>query len=547
MKKKLDPIVQGWFVVGSLVLLNILGLGLFWRADLTRDHRFSLSKATIDTVSNLEDPLTIRAYFTSDLPPPANTLNRDVKDLLDAYHAASKGKIRYEFIDPQSQETDEDKEKKKEIKVDIFGRALREATSVERELMAEGIRPVDVPVIEDDEPSTKRAYRALLLRYRDKKEVIPMVAGVDGLEYEMTTLIRKLTRKKAPVIALLSGHGGPNDDGKLKQLTTLLKEVYDVQDLDLSDKKEIPDDIAALIVAGPKTPLSEQEQRAIDQFIMKGHAVAFLLGAVDPDLNELKPVELNHGLGSMLEKYGVRIEGGLVLDAECAPMAVSQQHGAMMIRQQVRYPFIPVPRALDPKHPLTQGLTQVVFPFMSPLKVVLPEDSKVKADVLVRSSPKSWVKMPPYDLNPLQRWSAADLGQEGEHILMVALSGPIHSAFVEDPEEAKESIDPSDVQGIAKAENARILVAGGQGMIEDQFLGRPNQVLALNLIDWLVQDEALLAVRARGLKAAPLEKTSSAKRSAAKYANILGLPLLFIGFGIVRWRMREARRTQVTL
>lgn len=547
-KKTFDPFVLGAFVVGSLVLLNILGLSFFGRADLTRDGRFSLADATRETLDGLEDPLTIRAYFTADLPPPANNLNRDVKDLLDAYHAASKGKIRYEFIDPLAEETDEDKEKKKDIKVDIFGRALREATSVEQELGAQGIRATEVPVIENDEPTTKRAYRALTLSYGEEQEVIPLVPRVEGLEYELTTLIRKMTRETAPKVALLTGHEGPSPTEGLSRLTAILKEMYDFVELDLTATPEIPEDIVAIIVAGPKTPLSPAEQRALDQFIMKGRSVAFLLGEVNPDLQTVQPNPLDHGLTGMLEKYGVRIEEGLVIDAECAPMAVSQQRGGMMIQQQVRYPFIPVPKALDPDHPLTRGLTQVVFPFMSPLTILPDLPEGVTAEALVKSSEKAWVKTPPYDLNPLQRWNSADLGPGGEKSLIVTLSGKIPSAFVA-PGAEVSSIDPADPNagGLDAATNARVLIAGGHQMVMDDFLSRANQVLALNLIDWLAQDEALLAVRSRGLTAEPLDEISSEKRSTAKYLNILGLPLLFVGYGVIRWRLRESRRSKVSL
>lgn len=543
-KKTLDPFVMGIFVVGSLVLVNLLGLSIFSRLDLTRDGRFSLSDATISSLADLEDPLTIRAYFTADLPPPANNLNRDVKDLLDAYHAASKGKIRYEFIDPLAKETDEDKEKKKDVKVDIFGRTLREATSVEQELGTQGIRATEVQVVENDELSTRRAYRALALSYGDKKEVIRTVPSVEGLEYELTTLVRKMARQSAPKVALVGGHGGSTPAEGLSRLAALLGEMYEFVELDLTQDPTIPEDIQALIIAGPKTPFSEAEQRAIDQFIMKGRSVAFLLGEVDPNLQQLQPNPLDHGLTAMVEKYGVRIEKGLIIDAECAPMSVAQQRGGMMIQQQVRYPFIPVPRALDPDHPLTQGLTQVAFPFMSPLSVLpdLPEGEK--AEVLVRSSEKSWVKGEPYDLNPLQQWGQATLGEGMTRPMIVALSGKIPSAFV-DGATGLESVDPAE--GLSQAENARVLVAGGHSMVKDDFLTRGNQVLSLNLIDWLAQDDALLAVRSRDLSAAPLDKVSSGTRSMAKYLNILGLPLLFVGFGVLRWRLREARRNRVKL
>ncbi|MBC7792509.1 MAG: ABC transporter permease, partial [Clostridia bacterium] len=93
----------------------------------------------------------------------------------------------------------------------------------------------------------------------------------------------------------------------------------------------------------------------------------------------------------------------------------------------------------------------------------------------------------------------------------------------------------------------RILVAGGSAFIQDQFGGKANEAFILNMVDWLVMDEAMLSVRSRGLAAAPLEEISDGGRNAMKLANIVGLPFAFVAFGLVRWRLREGRRSKVTL
>jgi len=548
--KGFDPVVLALTVIGSLVLLNILGLSIFSRVDLTQEKRFTLSEATKNTLGDLEDNLTVRAYFTKDLPPPANTLARDVKDLLDSYYAAGKGKLRYEFIDPSAKESDEDKEKKQDIKVDIFGRAVREATGVEQELAAQGIEARSIQVIENDEPSTRRAYRALLLSYGDKQEVIPEVGSAEGLEYEMTSLILKMSRKKAPKVAVLVGHEGPTEKEGLSKLAGLLRETYDYTEIDLNELKVVPEDVAALIVVGPKTPLSEAEQRAIDQFIMKGKSVAFLVGEVNPELRTLTQNPLDHGLTSMLSKYGVEVEKGLVLDAECAPMTVAQQRGGMMLQQQIRYPLIPLPRALKQDNPLTQGLPGVALPFISPLKIDLPEGSQTSAKAVIESSERAWVQQPPYNLDPLQRWETSSLGAPSKQTLMVTLTGPMKSAFASAATPTlQESVDPAEIkeQGLQATENARVLIAGSQSIVQDDYFTGANPILSLNLLNWLSQDEALLAVRSRQLGVAVLDKASSEARSTAKYINILGLPLLFVGFGLIRWRRREKRRATVTL
>ena len=520
-------------VLGSLVFLNLIGLTTFSRLDLTSDRQFSLSSATVSTVTSLTDPLTIRAYFTADLPPPYGAHARYVRDLLEEYFARSGGNVRYEFVDPVSTETEEDKEKKKELKRDLFGRAVREQTSVERELAALGIQPVQVRVNEGDKVEVKRAYMGIAASYAGKQEVIPVVQDTAGLEYDLTTMIRKLASPSRPKVALLTGHDGPDPNKELARALGLLRQLYDVGTLDLSTAKTIPSDTTALLVVAPRKPLSAEEQQAIDQFITQGGSTAFFLDAVKTDLTDLRTEDANHGLSDMLKAYGVRIEPGLVLDAECATMTVAHQQGFMRIQEPVHYPFMPQPKSLDREHPLTRGLAAVVLPFVSPLSVTAPERPDLKVDVLVQSSPQSWVQMPPYDLNPLRRWTRDEVGEQGARKLMVALSGVIPSA--------------SAAASNAEAKPGRIVVAGGATFMTEQFFSAGNEALLLNVVDWLAHDDALLAVRTRGLRAAPLKEVSEGTRRWIKYANIMGVPALCVAFGVIRWRRREARRSRVSI
>src|SRR5215471_18171922 len=151
-------------VIGSLVLLNVLCVRLFGRVDFTRDRIYTLSKASRDTMGALEEPVTVTAYFTEKLPAPYAGNARYIRDLLEEYRAASKGKLSFEFIDPTTQETAKDKEKKREEKQDIFGRRFREQTSVEKELGEVGVQPVEIRVVEADQFQTKRAYMGLVIR-----------------------------------------------------------------------------------------------------------------------------------------------------------------------------------------------------------------------------------------------------------------------------------------------------------------------------------------------------------------------------------------------
>lgn len=545
VKKSVDRTVLLVAVIGGLVFLNIIGVAIFGRIDMTRDGQFTLSKASSKALAVLEDPVTVRAYFTKDLPPPYSSNARYVKDLLDEYYNNSGGMFSYEFIDPVSEETDEDKDKKKDVKQDIFGRQVREPTSIEQELTSLGVPPVQVRVNEDDKLEIKRAYMGIAVKYRDKQEVIPVVQQTAGLEYDLTTLIRKMSRTKIPKVAFITGHQGPDPQEDLSHVHSLLGQLYEVTNVDLTSESEVPEDVDAALVVGPKTPFTASERDALEGFVAAGHSVAFLLDTVQPDLKTLQTEDAEHGLNELLAKYGVEVDQGLVLDPACATINIQQQRGFMRIAQPVRYPYMPLVKNLDGQHPLTRGLSQVAFPFASPIKVTAAEGGAVKVDRLVRSSSDSWVVNPPYNLDPLQRWTKDMASDQSPRNLVVTLSGPLGSPAPAPL--ASEGEEEEEEEEVATVANARILVAGGSAFMTDQFMSRTNEALVMNLFDWLVLDEDLLAVRSRGLAAATIEELDDGERQSIKLLNIAGIPVGFAAFGVVRWRLREKKRREVKL
>ncbi|MEW5851386.1 MAG: GldG family protein [Myxococcota bacterium] len=526
-------------IAGSLVLLNVLSIRAFARADLTKDNIYTLSPASRDTVSSLEENVAISAYFTEDLPPPYSSNARYVRDLLEEYRAHSKGKLGFEFIDPSTQETEEDKEKKKDVKRDIFGRRVREQTSVEKDLATAGVQPVEIRVVEEDQAQTKRAYMGLVIKYQDKKEVIPVVQDTRTLEYDITSLIRKMTRTKVPVLGIVQGHDEPAMHEHFNKLQALLSQIYTLKPLDLSGKESVDDDVDGLFILGPKTAFKPNELKAVDQFIMKGKAAAFFVDALRVDTRTFQSEDVDHGLAQLLATYGVTVGDQLVADVQSAQLNVQERRGFMVVSMPVPYPFIPLVQRLEGDSAITSGLTGLAIPFVTSLTLNAPEGAT--GQVLARSSKKSWLEQKPYNIDPRRDWRNESPTFTGPHNLMVQVSGKLKSHFAS---EAGMSTSPTAGPLLGESQGeARVIVASGSAMAQDDFMGRPNQALILNVVDWMLLDPALLAMRARGLTEAPLEADlSEARRNTVKFGNVLGVPLLLALFGIVRWRMRESSR-----
>jgi len=526
--------------IGSLILLNIIGLRAFARFDVTRDKTYTLSKASKDTMRALQDPIHVKAYFTEKLPAPYSGNARYVRDLLEEFRAASKGQLGFEFIDPMSQETAHDKEAKKEMKRDIFGRTFREPTSVEKELASTGVQPVEIRVVESDQMQTKRAYMGIVITYQEKKEVIPVVQDTRTLEYDLTSLIRKMTRPKTPVIAMLQGHGEPKLEERLSRLQRVLSQTYQVKPLDLSSKDKVDQDVDALLVLGPAQPLKENELKAIDQFLMQGKSAAFFLDSVQVDLKTFQPTPVEHGLTALLASYGIVLDDKLVADAQSAHLNIQERRGFMIVSMPTPYPFIPQLTHLEGDSPITKGLTGVAFPFVTSVAATPAEGRLVS--ILAKSSPRSWLEQKPYNIDPRRDWREETVSLTGPYTLMVQVNGKLPSHFAQEAQASGGSL-------LAESQSeARVIAVGGSALFWDDFMARPNQALLLNVADWLLLDPALLAMRTRGLAEAPLQpEISDATRAAVKYGNTFGLPLLLVLYGIVRWRMREARRATVTV
>lgn len=528
--KSWDRTIWTLSIVASLICANVVGLAYFGRLDWTADKQFTLSQATKKALASLPEPVTIRAYFTADLPPPYGTQTRYVRDLLDAYYAAGRGKIRFEFIDPGQQISVEHEGPQEAMGKDVFGRTVNKPTAMEQELEAKGIVPVQVRVNASDKLEVKRAFMGMALSLGEKQEVIPVITETTGLEYDLTTLLRKMSRHDTQRLGVLTGHDGV-DAKAMGRAMGALSEMYAVSEVSFEDVKadENPlEGLDALLVVGPKNALSPMELGAIRGFIGQGHAVGLFAGPVQSDLQTLTVTDNAAGLDTLFAELGVEVQPGLVLDAECATLNVQQQAGFMRVAQPVNYPFVGQSARLDSSH-VTSGLDKVMLPFMGPVAIRAGGHPDVKSQMWVQSSPKAWVQAPPFDLNPMQRWTPdpAQLHAQG---LVVALEGPL-------------MVPPgSDAEATKAAGNARVVIAAGHDFLLDTYLQKSNEALLLNMADWLMHDDDLLAVRTRGLSTAPLAQVSASKREAIKLGNIVGLPMAFVALGLMRWRRRENRR-----
>ncbi|UCD90568.1 MAG: Gldg family protein [Desulfobacterales bacterium] len=185
-KDKFSKYIKLFIYLIVVILINAVGLTLFFRLDLTKNKIFSLSKASKMVVSNLSEPLTINVFFTKNLPAPHNNTERYLHDLLEEYAIHANQYFNYRFYDvsSESDQLKKDSESNKDLANNY------------------GIRPVQIQVFEKDEVKLKNAYMGLVLIHGDLVERIPTITTINGLEYKLTTAIKKLNNKVSALLSL---------------------------------------------------------------------------------------------------------------------------------------------------------------------------------------------------------------------------------------------------------------------------------------------------------------------------------------------------------
>ena len=505
-------------VLVILILLNIVSVRLFGRLDVTRNNLFTLSEASKDLMRRLDDKVTVKAYFTEDLPAPYNNHRRLLLDELNEYRAYAKGNLLIEFIDPAGEKAEQDAQQ-------------------------QGIAPVQVQVVKEDKFEVKRAYMGMVLQYEDRREVIPLIQNPATLEYEISSTIKRLTTKGQRRIGFLTGHGEPGLQ-ELSRVQGLLGKQYELATVDVSKGQQVPPDISALIVMAPATPIPAPEKFQIDQYLMRGGKVAFLLNKVDISLQNRFGRGLDLGIEDLLEAYGLRVNPDLVRDAQCASISIMQQQFGFNIQSQVPFPFLPLASNFSEGNPIVKDLQGIVFFFVSSVDTTTLADKGLTAEILIRSSKQSGRQTGVFTYDPLQRYVEQDFPDRGLP-LAISVQGQFRSAFAGKPVPADTAAgsQPPVSAPLTAGIASRVLLIGDGDFARDQFLGnRDNLTFFANMVDYLADDAGLISIRSKEVSQPPLDQVSDAAKRGIKYANMIVPPLLVVGYGLFRWRMRKARR-----
>ncbi len=552
-------ILQLLSITAILLFLNIISSRLYTRFDLTSEKRYSLSQSSKVLASELKEMVYFKIYLDGDLPPGFKQLRNATREMLDEFRVYAGDRIEYQFIDPSAGTDD------------------KERLKIYKQLTEKGLQPTQLEQHEKGSRSQSLVFPAALVSFGSAEIPVQLLKSkiggspdemlnhsIEALEYEIATTLRKLTTPVSKRVAFLQGHGELSTR-QISDAANTISEFYKVDTVNLQGQLHALDDYQVLIIAKPQNSFEEKDKFIIDQFIMKGGRVFWLIDKMQINMDSLTesstnvalPIELN--LDDQLFHYGIRVNNDLILDLLAAPIPVVTGYVGNQAKQEL-FPWYYFP-LLNPKsnNPIVKNLNAIKSEFISTIDTI--ESKEINKTILLTSSEFCKVQFPParVSLNILQE--DPDPSQFRKHFLPVAvlLDGQFSSNFknripaaISQSKEIdfRENSMPGKMIVVSDGDIIASYVSKkgsiyplGYDRFTQQFYGNKNFIL--NCIDYLCDETAILELRGKEIKLRMLDPVKTASPAFLSWLNVLLPVILVMLYGIFRnmWRKRIYGKT----
>ena len=543
-----------------VVALNLIGSVRFARIDLTSEGRYTLTPATRNMLRDIDDVVYVKVYLEGSLPAEFRRLRNDAREMLDEFRAWSDY-VQFEFVDP-SREAGEDYERVQQHY---------------RYLAGKGLEPAQVQMRTGDGTSQRVIFPGALVSHKGREVAVQLLEDQRGvsipealhnsslaLEYNLASAIRQVSLEEKDRIAFLEGHG-ELPAREVVSATESLERFYEVDRVKPGNRIENLQDYRTLISARPREAFSEQEKFVLDQFLMQGGSMLWLVDPVFADMDSLRQASETVGMAwdinmdDFFFRYGARLNPVLIKDLDAAPHPVITGYvgGNPQINLLPWY-FYPLMRP-EGDHEIVRRLNPVRGEFVSSIDTV--GASGVNKQVLLKTSPYSRVMPVPVriSLDILQRPPDEAQYSGPPQPAAVLLEGRFESLFrnrlnpgVELPEgfEVREYSEP-----------AKMIVAADGNLIRNQTdsEGQPlplgydryarehfgNADFIMNAVNYLTDDTGLIEARRKELRMRKLDEAAVKRNQLLIQLANTGLPVLVVlVFGVLRliWRRRRFTR-----
>lgn len=494
---KLNSIITALAILILLVVANFLAARHPVRLDLTENGKYTLASATKEVLGSLDDILTVRVYFSREIPPELVAIRRDVDDLLEEYKNAAGDRLKVEYIDPVSSPLEEQK------------------------VAMMGIPPIQINVIRRDKQEVAKIYLGMALIYGDKQQVIPVIQRTANLEYVMDEAILKIASKSLLKIAWWEPAKADTAEGNgYSFMRGALAERYDVEEVG-SETRLDPKIHSAFVLLSPRE-MGDKFFEMLDGYLAGGGRVIALVDrfAIGPAL-ELIPVETD--VIGQLVKYGIVVEDSIALDE----LSATAPFSGGVVTYHIQYPYwIDVRRGgLNQNLPITSELESIVMPWSSPIEIAGSAKPAGPGAVVARTTAVA-TSVPAGDVR-LDPKLANEALSEGEHrrlILAALVDGPSGGG----------------------SDTAKLFVVGSSHWATDRFISMfpQNAALFQNAVDYFAMGDLLIDIRSRAEMGRPIIMVPDAARFWLKYMNVATGPISVAVLGVLVLILRRAWRRQ---
>lgn len=549
-------------VIGIAIFLNILGQRFYSFLDLTEEKRFTLTQPTEELLESLDDIVYVQILLDGEFPAGFKRLQKATREILDDFRSISSY-VEYEFDDPSDPSL-----------------SVEEVNARREQLRKDGIRAKNLLIQGGEERKQLLFYPYAIVNYKGRNIPVDLLGenipgrsseeeineAVGLLEYKFANAIKKLQTTRKPVIAFTKGHGelAPL---QLKDLISTLLPYYNFGYMDLDSTVQISPEISMLIIAKPRLPFSDKDKFKIDQYVMNGGKMIWLMDALDVHLDSLRrtasyvPLPYSDdlmNLEDLLFKYGARINNSLALDLQCSPIPqVVDERGTQSLVPWY-YHLIAVP---NQTHPMTKGLAPVNLLFANTVDTVRTKTGVQKSFVL-NSSERSRIQFFPMRLNFEILKIEPDPAKFDKPNLPIGvlLEGVFPSNYENRPTgdflstyqqlgfEYKTQSVPTKMLVIADGDLIKNPIDpvnenyGPLGYNRYANFTFGNKDFLINAIEYLTDEQGVITSRSKEVKLRLLN-TSKAKEEKSKWQliNIL-IPIIFLAvFGVIYNFVRRRR------
>jgi ABC-2 type transport system permease protein len=534
---------------------------LFFRIDLTEEGRYSLSKAAKSLVVDMYEPLTVKIYLDGDLDANMLRLRRAVEDMIRELNVYSSKQLMVETYNPNSATTDEERYAEYAM---LEERGLRGMSVTVRERGGKMSEQVIFPWVEVCGSRDTMAV-CLMQPSAQKSGEAAVNSAIADLEYLFVDAIRILNRKEVRKVAFIEGHGELAEEYTY-DASDALSRYFQVDRGVIGTDASVLDGYDAIIIAKPMEQYSEGDKFIIDQYIMRGGRVLWLLDGAQMSNDMLSEggttplIELDVNLNDMLFRYGVRLTPTIVEDMQCAYMPVNVARPDEEPRfEPIPWFYMPLLQG-SPYHPITKTLQAVKADFASGIEIV-GDTAGVRKEVLLITSNASHVHVAPTEINVMQAINV----EPKEYFttqyvpIAVAMEGEFESIY-------KHRMAPVGIKTekiIDKSKQTRMVVVADGDIIRNEIeqhreglmlvpLGydrvtrqmHSNRDFIVNTMLYLTDDEGVMQLRNRRVDLRLLNRAVvESQRDLWMWVNTL-LPMVLLAmFGGVFFWLRKRKNT----